>query len=64
MSIVMPWFFPLATLVAWLGVRNVRSLRSEGRSARTRALWMLLLMSLPLIFWIIAQFTTTSGAFE
>ncbi|MFN7958924.1 MAG: hypothetical protein U0P46_11475 [Holophagaceae bacterium] len=64
MHIVMPWFFPLATLVAWLGVRNARSLRSEGRTARTTALWMLTLMSLPLLFWFIAQFTTASGAFE
>jgi len=62
--IVMPWFFPLASLVAWLGVRNARNLRSEGRSARTTARWMLALMSLPLIFWFIAQFTTNSGAFE
>lgn len=64
MHIVMPWFFPLATLVAWLGVKTARDLRSEGRSARTAALWMLSLMSLPLVFWFIAQFTATSGAFE
>lgn len=48
-SLVMPWFFPLATRLAWLGAT---------------ALWMLSLMSLPLIFWFIAQFTTPSGAFE
>jgi uncharacterized membrane protein YhaH (DUF805 family) len=64
MHVVMPWFFPVATLVAWLGVWTARDLRLEGRSARTNALWLLLLMALPLIFWLIAQFTTTSGAFE
>jgi hypothetical protein len=64
MHIVMPWFFPLATLVAWLGVRTARDLRSEGRAARTTARWMLALMSLPLVFWFIAQITAASGAFE
>ena len=64
LHLVMPWFFPLATLVAWLGVRTVRNHRSEGRTARTTARWLLVLMSLPLVFWFIAQFTTTSGAFE
>ncbi len=59
----MPWFFPVATLVAWLGVRTARDLRSEGGAARTNALWLLLLMALPLLFWLIAQFATTSGAF-
>lgn len=64
MHLVMPWFFPLATFVACLGVKTARDLRSEGRSARTTGIWMLSLMSLPLVFWFIAQFTTTSGAFE
>jgi len=62
--IVMPWFFPLATLVAWLGLKTVRDRRSEGRSVRSTALWLLSLMALPLIFWFIAQVTTASGAFE
>jgi len=64
MHLVMPWFFPVATLVAWLGVRTSRDLRSEGASARTSARWMLVLMTLPLVFWLITQVTSRIGAFE
>jgi len=54
----MPWFFPLATLAAWLGVRAARDLRSEGETGRASAWWMLVLMFLPLFFWLIAQVTS------
>ena len=56
MHLVMPWFFPLATLAAWLGVRAARDLRTEGETGRRNAWWMLALMFLPLFFWLIAQF--------
>jgi hypothetical protein len=52
----MPWFFPLATLAAWLGLRAARDLRTEGETGRRNARWMLVLMFLPLFFWLIAQF--------
>ena len=54
--LVMPWFLPLATMAAWLGVRAARDLRTEGEAGRRNAWWMLTLMALPLIFWLIAQF--------
>jgi hypothetical protein len=57
----MPWFFPLATLTAWLGVRAARTLRSEGGAGRTNAVWMLILMVLPLFFWVLTQYTAHTG---
>ena len=61
--LVMPWFFPLATIAAWLGVRAARDLRSEGEAGRRNAWWMLVLMALPLFFWLIAQFTSGGGIY-
>lgn len=58
MHLVMPWFLPLATVAAWLGVRAAHDLRSEGGNGRANAWWMLILMVLPLFFWLIAQFTS------
>ena len=56
MHFVMPWFLPLASFAAWLGVRAVRDSRIEGETGRRSAWWMLALMFLPLLFWLIAQF--------
>lgn len=55
MHLVMPWFFPLAAFVAWLGVRSARELRAEAERARTNALWMLIVMFLPLLIWLANQ---------
>jgi hypothetical protein len=54
----MPWFFPLATLTAWLGLRAARDLRIEGETGRRNAWWALVLTFLPLFFWLIAQVTS------
>jgi hypothetical protein len=54
--LVMPWFLPLASFAAWLGIRAARDLRTEGETGRRSAWWMLILMFLPLFFWLIAQF--------
>lgn len=54
--LVMPWFLPLAALAAWLGVRAALDLRAEKEAPRSSVAWMLILMSLPLLFWLIAQF--------
>ncbi|HJW34137.1 MAG TPA: hypothetical protein VJ505_12280 [Holophagaceae bacterium] len=56
MHLVMPWFLPLATLAAWLGIRAASDLRTTGETGRRNAWWMLILMFLPLFFWLIAQF--------
>lgn len=58
MHLVMPWFFPLATLTAWLGLRAARDLRIEGETGRRNAWWALVLTFLPLFFWLIAQVTS------
>ena len=58
MHLVMPWFFPLATLSAWLGTRTAKDLRAEAGSGRKDALWVLALMLLPLFIWLLAQFIT------
>jgi hypothetical protein len=39
-----------------LGIRAARDLRTEGETGRRSAWWMLILMFLPLFFWLIAQF--------
>jgi len=61
---VMPWFFPFATLIAWLGVRSARDLRSEGRAAWGNAIWLLILTTFPLFIWLIIQYTSRLGAFQ
>ena len=62
MHLVMPWFFPLASLVTWLGFRTTKDARAEGPSAWATACWLRALMALPLLFWLITQFTSDSGA--
>ncbi|NWJ40999.1 MAG: hypothetical protein HXX12_08510 [Geothrix sp.] len=61
MHLVLPWFLPLATLVAWLGLRTARDLRAESGAGRKNAVWMLVLMFFPLFVWLMAQFTTHPG---
>jgi hypothetical protein len=61
MHLVMPWFLPLAALTAWLGTRAARSLHAEGGASRRAAAWMLLLMWVPLFFWLVTQIASRSG---
>ncbi len=63
MHLAMPWFFPLATLVAWFGFHTTREARAEGPSGRSTARWLRALMLTPLIFWLLAQFTSNLGVF-
>ena len=57
MNLVMPWFLPVAAIVASLGIRTARHLHTEKRR-RGDLLLMLILTASPLLFWLIAQFTT------
>ncbi len=59
--VVLPWFFPVASLVAWLGLRSARDFRAEGRPGRRNAVWMAVLLSLPLLIWLVAQFAAQPG---
>ena len=64
MHLVMPWFLPLAALTAWLGIRAARDLRVEGGASRRAAVWMLLLMWVPLFFWLVTQVASRLGLLQ
>ncbi len=59
--IVMPWFFPLASFVAWLGMRSAHEMRHERGSANKNGIWMLVLMCVPLFAWLLVQFLSQPG---
>jgi hypothetical protein len=56
MHILMPWFLPLGAFMAWLGARSARQIKSEGGSGRSKAMWLITLMTIPLLCWFLAQF--------
>lgn len=58
MHLAMPWFFPVSILVAWFGFHTTRVSRTEGPAGRSGARWLRTLMLMPLIFWLIAQFSS------
>lgn len=63
MHVVLPWFLPAASLVAWLGLRSARDFLAEGRPGQKNAVWMVVLMGFPLLIWLLAQFAAPSGGF-
>lgn len=64
MHLVMPWFLPLAALVAWLGTLTARRSRAEGGISRATAAWMVILMFTPLFCWLLVQVTTLTGILQ
>lgn len=61
MHVVLPWFFPIASLLAGLGLRSARDFRAEGRPGRKNAVWMVVLMGFPLLIWLMAQVAAQPG---
>lgn len=62
MHLVMSWFVPFAGLLAWMGVHTVLDLPHESRRNRTQTLQLLGISLIPLLVWLIAQFTSRPGA--
>jgi hypothetical protein len=58
MHLVMPWFLPLAAVVAYAGTRLAREQRRGEAGKIGETLFLLYLTWSPLLYWLLAQFTS------
>jgi len=58
-GLVMPWFAPVAVLLGFVGTWNGMAFRqATGKSRRDAGWWWIILFFwMPLLIWILVQFT-------
>ena len=60
MHSVLPWFLPMALLTSILGLDSMRTPRETSLESRSEAHWLLVIMFLPLLIWLLVQFSQSS----
>jgi len=60
MHVILPWFLPMALLSAFLGLDSIRGPREIDLESHSEARWLMVLMFVPLLIWLLVQFSPSN----